>query len=130
MQVPTQNKLRQMANSADPEASTVVFAIWHGQTKILELLLDSGADPNARDGAGHTPLYYAQNAFRSYFGETSSNEKAIEILKAHGGHLGAKALLLLRDFHRNIQSDLNQGRPASFAHLEFHKNHKYVYSVI
>jgi ankyrin repeat protein len=76
-----------LANGADPDVTAIIWAIVHGKTQILELLLDSGADPNAKDGAGHTPLYYAQNAFRSYYGETSPNEKAIAILKAHGGHL-------------------------------------------
>ncbi|MGA8085974.1 MAG: ankyrin repeat domain-containing protein [Terracidiphilus sp.] len=76
-----------LANGADPDVTAVIWAIVHGKTQILELLLDSGADPNQKDGAGHTPLYYAQNAYRSYYGETSSNEKAIAILKAHGAHL-------------------------------------------
>ena len=76
-----------LANGADPDLTTVVWAIMHGKTQILELLLDSGADPNAKDGAGHTPLYYAQNAYRSYYGETSLATKAMAILKAHGGHL-------------------------------------------
>ena len=80
-----------LANGADPDAnaggfSAVVWAILHGQTKILELLLDSGANPNAKDWAGHTPMFYAENGFHSYNGETSSNEKAIAILRAHGGH--------------------------------------------
>ncbi len=78
---------------ADPDAinlsgfTAVHWAVAHGQTKILEMLLDYGANPNARDGGGHTPMYYAQNAYHSYYGETSSNEKAIAILKAHGGQL-------------------------------------------
>jgi ankyrin repeat protein len=82
-----------LANGADPDSinlsglTSVHSAVTHGQTKILELLLDYGANPNAMDGGGHTPMYYAQNAYRSYYGETSSNEKAIAILKAHGGHL-------------------------------------------
>ena len=75
-----------LANGADPDANTVIWAVLHGQTKILELLLDSGANPNARDAAGHTPMFYAENAFHSYYGETSSSEKAIAILRAHGGH--------------------------------------------
>ncbi len=76
-----------LANGADANVNSVIWAIIHGKTQILELLLDYGSDPNAKDGAGHTPLYYAQNAYHSYYGETSSNEKAITILKAHGAHL-------------------------------------------
>ncbi len=82
-----------LANGADPDVTpswgltSVGWAVLHGKTQILELLLDSGANPNLKDAAGHTPLYYAQNAYRSYYGETSSNEKAIAILKAHGAQL-------------------------------------------
>jgi ankyrin repeat protein len=81
-----------LANGADPDLATwgfttVGWAVMHGKTKILELLLDYGANPNPKDGAGHTPMYYAENGYRSYYGETSSNEKAIAILRAHGGHL-------------------------------------------
>ena len=78
-----------LANGADPDLgswSAVHMAIMHGRTKILEILLDYGANPNTIDGAGHTPMYYAENGYRSYYGESSSNERAIEILRAHGGH--------------------------------------------
>ena len=82
-----------LANGADPDTinlsggTLVHYAVTHRLTHILELLLDSGANANAKDRAGHTPMFYAQNAYRSYYGETSPNEKAIAILKAHGGHL-------------------------------------------
>ena len=81
-----------LANGADPDVmslggwTAVHSAIMHGQTRILEVLLDYGGNPNAMDGAGHTPMYYAENGYRSYKGETRSNEKAIAILRAHGGH--------------------------------------------
>lgn len=81
-----------LANGADPDVisrsglTSVHWAIMHDQTRILELLLDSGANPNARDGAGHTPMFYAESSYRSFYGETSANEKAIAILRAHGGH--------------------------------------------
>jgi ankyrin repeat protein len=82
-----------LANGADPDAinlggsSSVHWAVTHGQTKILELLLNYGANPNAKDGGGHTPMFYAERGYRSFYGETSSNEKAIALLRAHGGHL-------------------------------------------
>lgn len=81
-----------LANGADPDVinraglTSVHWAIMHDQTRILELLLDNGANPNARDGAGHTPMFYAENNYRSFYGETRANEKAIAILRAHGGH--------------------------------------------
>ena len=81
-----------LANGADPDVislgggTSVHLAVMHGQTKILELLLDNGANPNASDGYGKTPLYYAENRYRSYYGETSSDEKVIAILRAQGGH--------------------------------------------
>jgi ankyrin repeat protein len=73
-----------LANGADPNArgfnwqSPVHMAVWHGRTGILEVLLNYGADPNAKDLGGHTPLFYAQ---------ASSDEKAIGLLRAHGGHM-------------------------------------------
>lgn len=62
-----------LANGADPDWQGLLhFAVLHDRTKILEILLDYGADPNAKDWAGHTALYYA-------------NGKAAALLRAHGG---------------------------------------------
>jgi len=78
-----------LANGADPDAinlsgsSSVLWAVMHGKNRILELLLNAGANPNAKDWGGHTPLFYAQNGY----GGMGSNEKAITLLQAHGGHL-------------------------------------------
>jgi len=63
-----------LANGADPDAQHLVqVAVSHDRLKILAILLDYGADPNLKDWAGHTPLYYA-------------HEKAAALLRAHGGH--------------------------------------------
>jgi uncharacterized protein len=76
-----------LANGADPDAinlggsSSVLWAVMHGKNRILELLLNAGANPNAKDGAGHTPMFYAENGFGGM-----SNEKAVALLHAHGGH--------------------------------------------
>ncbi len=81
-----------LANGADPEAINVSgytaagWAVMHNQTRILELLLDAGADANAKIW-GKTLMYYAEDALRSSSGGASANEKAIAILRAHGGHL-------------------------------------------
>lgn len=78
-----------LANGADPDAinlggnSSVLWAVLHGKTRILELLLDAGANANAKDGAGRTPMFYAQNGY----GGMGSNDKAVALLRAHGGHL-------------------------------------------
>ncbi len=78
-----------LANGADPDAinlggsSSVLWAVMHSKNRILELLLNAGANPNAKDGAGHTPMFYAENGY----GGIGSNEKAIALLRAHGGHL-------------------------------------------
>jgi ankyrin repeat protein len=78
-----------LANGADPDAinlggsSSVLWAVMHSKTRILELLLNSGANPNAKDGAGRTPMFYAENGY----GGTGANERAIAMLRAHGGHL-------------------------------------------
>jgi ankyrin repeat protein len=49
------------------------------QTTVLTLLLGRGADVNARDAEGHTPLDYAIHA-----GDTA----VIEVLTAAGGVAG------------------------------------------
>jgi ankyrin repeat protein len=54
--------------------SAVGYAASAGNIEILKILLDYGADPNEKDDAGHTPLYYIDN------------EKVANLLRAHGGH--------------------------------------------
>lgn len=58
-----------MANRADPTfgLTPLGWASLTGDTAIITLLLDRGADIGATDGAGSTPLHHA-----SYFGRTSA----------------------------------------------------------
>ena len=58
-----------MANRADPTfgLTPLGWASLTGDTAIITLLLDRGADIGATDGAGSTPLHHA-----SYFGLTSA----------------------------------------------------------
>jgi truncated hemoglobin YjbI len=58
--------------AADPALAHERYAGWTllhraaaaGNTEMVEMLLRLGADPNARDGGGHTPLYSVGNECR------------------------------------------------------------------
>ena len=58
-----------------PLIETVAFTAYF---PAVEILLQHGADPNARDGFGQTPLHYATGIY-----ENSQNSKIIELLLAH-----------------------------------------------
>ena len=44
------------------ERTALSFAAWYGRTSVVATLLAAGADPNAPDRFGHTPLMLAQAA--------------------------------------------------------------------
>ncbi len=63
-------------------------AAW--SVEFTALLLELGADPNARDGAGHPPLYYAGNRFPRPVGVPESGTRAlVECFTAFGADLDA-----------------------------------------
>ncbi len=41
------------------DASPLLYAVFHGHREIVEILLDSGADPNAQNSAGKAAIHYA-----------------------------------------------------------------------
>ena len=53
-------------------------AAWYGHTAIAEMLLEKGADVNARDVNGKTPLQLAIQ---------QEQESTAELLKQHGGEV-------------------------------------------
>jgi ankyrin repeat protein len=64
-----------LANGANPDGEGAVSqAARAGKVEILKIMLDYGADPNAKDYAGHTPLFYIDDG------------KVADLLRAHGGH--------------------------------------------
>ena len=55
-----------------------------GDLAMVELLLDLGADPGARDAAGHTPLYWVANGCR-----LSAGADVVRALVRAGGEVNA-----------------------------------------
>ena len=89
-----------LISAMDPDGSTPLHcATWKGHEKVVALLLDHGADVNAKNNNGHwgtTPLHAAAHA----------NQRAIaELLIAHGADIHA--------------TNLNGRTP--LAETEFHK---------
>ena len=68
-------KLEQISVSAGIEDNDTLLhtACKNGNMKAVKHLLEIGADVNAKNNKGHTPLYYAQN-----------NPKLAVYLIAHG----------------------------------------------
>lgn len=65
-------------NSQISETPAIILAVRTMPKDIVEHMLDLGADPNARDKNGHTPLHYAGRA------------DIIDLLIAKGADIGAK----------------------------------------
>ena len=73
-----------MANAGGPFRATGLHAAAaKGYGDLAAFLIESGADVNAKDSAGHTPLYYATR---------HGNTAIAEALKAKGGKGGTKAI--------------------------------------
>ncbi len=85
-------------------------ACWHGQSDVIRLLLQSGADPNARDWHGDTPLMYAIS------GESTEERKlfCINLL------IEAKADILLQNIEGTgdaLSDAINPPKPRLAARL-------------
>lgn len=66
-----------------PESTALHVASWKVLPKLVKLLLDRGADPNARDGKGNTPLMLAvRGCTDSYWTHRRSAEPARLLLAA------------------------------------------------
>ena len=85
-----------LVNGANPDApiwgggTAVHMAVVKGRLEILKMLLDYGANPNAKDDAGHTPMYYLMDVpYSGAYQESKApgyDNKIIALLAAHGGH--------------------------------------------
>jgi len=87
------------------ETTATMIAAAMGYPEIVEALVDAGADINARDGSGHTPLHAAaQYCFES--SDSLRSRRLLDVLisrKAdinHADNEGKTALLLLLGAHK------------------------------
>jgi len=60
-------------------------AALHGRVEVVELLLENGADVNAKNHRGETPLFYAEGGLIAGPNLTQNHHKVSEIIKKHGG---------------------------------------------
>ena len=65
--------------------SALHVACRHGHTRVAEVLLDAGADFDAYDEQGHTPLFLAAAE-----GQAPSWNVAVDSWRAHGRHVGRR----------------------------------------
>ena len=58
-----------------------MVAAFTGRMEVIELLIENGADVNAKDEDGGTPLLYAT---------LSGHKEIADLLRKHGGKTGAE----------------------------------------
>lgn len=73
----------------------LIVAAYAGKADIIATLIDAGADPNAANAKGTTPLMFAKGCFLR-----TGDSAAMEVLLAHGADSGARDLagLTLLDY--------------------------------
>src|SRR5690348_11163685 len=76
----------QLCLQQDPALASKLIrdAAGNGDAERVRLLLASGADPNAGDLFGHTPLYFAAN-------RTTGGESVAKLLIQHGADIDARS---------------------------------------
>lgn len=76
-----------LARGVDPNSgryNALMHAANEGEAEYVRMLVEAGADVNATDDDGKTPLDYAE----SWAGSSGGHDAVIEILKTHGAKSG------------------------------------------
>ena len=76
-------------NAKDDGRTPLSYAASWGDEEIAELLIAKGADVNAKDEDGTTPLDWAIFGYNVVEGEAKAAQKEIaDLLRKHGGKTG------------------------------------------
>lgn len=79
----------ELARECHPGGRTLLHEVaGRGSVSIVKLLLHLGADPNAADQWGHTPLYYVGNA-----SEATNHADVVHVLAQAGANVNAQERL-------------------------------------
>lgn len=75
---------RKVENATPENATPLIGATFYGQAESVKILLEKGAEVNARDSRGHTALYYAKAGYLDVSPPDKQGQVLIQLLKQYG----------------------------------------------
>lgn len=84
-------------------------AALHGQVEIAEYLLQNGANVNAKNNRGETPLFYAEGGIVAGPRPTERHKEVARLLRQHGAIEGSQ--IKIEDILDTISRELSQKTP-------------------
>ena len=76
-------------NDRNFDGTPLHSSAYQSNKKIAELLIDKGADVNAKNKYGHTPLDRAERVYDRHSPKVKADKKeTVDLLRKHGGKTG------------------------------------------